>query len=158
MLFVETAPLPNSVIFTIKRSIQFNHTKKLKRKRNRPISEKSRMAGESTQATRKTPSSGFWLNPISQFIEICCLIYQKVLFFFFTFRKSIIYRICASLWGFFFINSVLCVCVFASGSMEVKERRKWDVSGSYVVSHFGTSGISVAAATGITHPLGCFLT
>ncbi|KAK4357309.1 hypothetical protein RND71_022919 [Anisodus tanguticus] len=37
--------------------------------------------------------------------------------------------------------------------MEMKERGKWDVSTSDVVSHFGTSGMSVAAATGITHPL-----
>uniref|UniRef100_M1BEI9 Mitochondrial substrate carrier family protein ucpB n=1 Tax=Solanum tuberosum TaxID=4113 RepID=M1BEI9_SOLTU len=40
-----------------------------------------------------------------------------------------------------------------SGSMEVKERRKWGVSASDVVSHFGTSGMSVAAATAVTHPL-----
>lgn len=37
--------------------------------------------------------------------------------------------------------------------MEVKERRKWGVSASDVVSHFGSSGMAVAAATGITHPL-----
>ncbi|XP_075509274.1 uncharacterized protein LOC142545777 isoform X2 [Primulina tabacum] len=30
---------------------------------------------------------------------------------------------------------------------------KWGVSPSYAMYHFGTSGISVAAATGITHPL-----
>ncbi|KAJ8543334.1 hypothetical protein K7X08_005857 [Anisodus acutangulus] len=43
--------------------------------------------------------------------------------------------------------------ILSSGSTEVKERRKWGVSASDVVSHFGTSGMSVAAATGITHPL-----
>ncbi|CAA2979441.1 Mitochondrial substrate carrier family protein ucpB [Olea europaea subsp. europaea] len=32
-------------------------------------------------------------------------------------------------------------------------KQKWGVSASDVVYHFGTSGISVAAATGITHPL-----
>lgn len=28
------------------------------------------------------------------------------------------------------------------------------VSASYIIYHFSTSGISVAAATGVTHPLG----
>lgn len=42
--------------------------------------------------------------------------------------------------------------------MEVRERRKWGVSASEAVSHFGTSGMSVAAATAITHPLGSFFT
>nr|GLL30646.1 mitochondrial substrate carrier family protein ucpB isoform X1 [Ipomoea trifida] len=40
-----------------------------------------------------------------------------------------------------------------SGSREVKQRQKWGVSASDVAYHFGTSGISVAAATAITHPL-----
>ncbi|KAK6937453.1 Mitochondrial substrate/solute carrier [Dillenia turbinata] len=40
------------------------------------------------------------------------------------------------------------------GSTNVDEKhRTWSVSPSTVVYHFGTSGISVAAATGITHPL-----
>ncbi|XP_057487344.1 uncharacterized protein LOC130773425 isoform X1 [Actinidia eriantha] len=34
-----------------------------------------------------------------------------------------------------------------------EEREKWGFSASDVVYHFGTSGISVAAATGVTHPL-----
>ncbi|XP_031100029.1 mitochondrial substrate carrier family protein ucpB isoform X2 [Ipomoea triloba] len=42
----------------------------------------------------------------------------------------------------------------ASGSSKVKQQRqKWGVSASDVAYHFGTSGISVAAATAITHPL-----
>ncbi|KAK6940905.1 Mitochondrial substrate/solute carrier [Dillenia turbinata] len=41
------------------------------------------------------------------------------------------------------------------GSENVGERHKiWRVSPSTVVYHFGTSGIAVAAATAITHPLG----
>nr|GMD13027.1 mitochondrial substrate carrier family protein ucpB [Ipomoea batatas] len=41
-----------------------------------------------------------------------------------------------------------------SGSSKVKQQRqKWGVSASDVAYHFGTSGISVAAATAITHPL-----
>lgn len=36
------------------------------------------------------------------------------------------------------------------------EGNKWGIPLSTVVSHFGTSGVSVAAATGITHPLGSF--
>lgn len=43
-----------------------------------------------------------------------------------------------------------------SGSRKVKQRQKWGVSASDVAYHFGTSGISVATATGITHPLGKF--
>nr|GMD18553.1 mitochondrial substrate carrier family protein ucpB isoform X2 [Ipomoea batatas] len=42
-----------------------------------------------------------------------------------------------------------------SGSSKVKQQRqKWGVSASDVAYHFGTSGVSVAAATAITHPLG----
>ncbi|KAJ6723511.1 MITOCHONDRIAL SUBSTRATE CARRIER FAMILY PROTEIN UCPB [Salix koriyanagi] len=43
-----------------------------------------------------------------------------------------------------------------SDSFVVKvaeEKQKWPVSSSQIVSHFGTSGLSVAAATAITHPL-----
>ncbi|XP_028083380.1 mitochondrial substrate carrier family protein ucpB isoform X3 [Camellia sinensis] len=41
-----------------------------------------------------------------------------------------------------------------SGSVKVnRENRKWGLSASDVVYHFGTSGMSVAAATAITHPL-----
>lgn len=42
-------------------------------------------------------------------------------------------------------------------TMRVDEKQNWWVSPSNVVYHFGTSGMSVAAATGITHPLGFFL-
>lgn len=38
-------------------------------------------------------------------------------------------------------------------TMRVDENHNWWVSPSNVVYHFGTSGMSVAAATGITHPL-----
>ncbi|KAF3436374.1 hypothetical protein FNV43_RR23466 [Rhamnella rubrinervis] len=37
--------------------------------------------------------------------------------------------------------------------MKVKEMQSWVVSPSNVAYHFGTSGLSVAVATGITHPL-----
>uniref|UniRef100_A0A6N2MLL4 Mitochondrial substrate carrier family protein ucpB n=1 Tax=Salix viminalis TaxID=40686 RepID=A0A6N2MLL4_SALVM len=43
-----------------------------------------------------------------------------------------------------------------SDSFVVKvaeEKQKWPVSSSQIVSHFGTSGLSVAVATAITHPL-----
>uniref|UniRef100_A0A5B7AZT5 Mitochondrial substrate carrier family protein ucpB n=1 Tax=Davidia involucrata TaxID=16924 RepID=A0A5B7AZT5_DAVIN len=40
-----------------------------------------------------------------------------------------------------------------SGSVKMNEKQNWGVSASDVVYHFGTSGISVAAATAITHPL-----
>ncbi|XP_059625768.1 uncharacterized protein LOC132268886 isoform X2 [Cornus florida] len=40
-----------------------------------------------------------------------------------------------------------------SGSVKVIENQNYTVSPSKVVYHFGTSGISVAAATAITHPL-----
>ncbi|GAA0163040.1 secondary carrier transporter [Lithospermum erythrorhizon] len=39
------------------------------------------------------------------------------------------------------------------GGVKVKERQKWGVSPSHVFYHFGTSGVSVAAATAVTHPL-----
>ncbi|KAJ6401122.1 hypothetical protein OIU84_016519 [Salix udensis] len=43
-----------------------------------------------------------------------------------------------------------------SDSFVVKvaeDKQKWPVSSSQIVSHFGTSGLSVAVATAITHPL-----
>lgn len=40
--------------------------------------------------------------------------------------------------------------------MKVNEKQSWAVSQSDVVYHFGTSGLSVAAATAVTHPLGNF--
>ena len=42
--------------------------------------------------------------------------------------------------------------------MKVKnEKQSWSaVSPSEVAYHFGTSGLSVAAATAVTHPLGNF--
>ncbi|KAJ6680234.1 MITOCHONDRIAL DICARBOXYLATE CARRIER-RELATED [Salix purpurea] len=43
-----------------------------------------------------------------------------------------------------------------SDSFVVKvaeEKQKWPVSSSQIVSHFGTSGLSVAVATATTHPL-----
>ncbi|CAH9112521.1 unnamed protein product [Cuscuta europaea] len=41
----------------------------------------------------------------------------------------------------------------ASDNRKVNQRQKWGLSTSDVLYHFGTSGISVAAATGVTHPL-----
>ncbi|GKC20113.1 hypothetical protein Tco_1022263 [Tanacetum coccineum] len=38
--------------------------------------------------------------------------------------------------------------------MGVKNDPSWLASPSKVASHFGTSGLDVAAATGVTHPLG----
>lgn len=38
--------------------------------------------------------------------------------------------------------------------MKVEEKQIWAVSPSNAAYHFGTSGLSVAVATGITHPLG----
>ncbi|KAK9067655.1 hypothetical protein SSX86_011766 [Deinandra increscens subsp. villosa] len=40
-----------------------------------------------------------------------------------------------------------------SGEMGVKNNQSWSASPSKVASHFGTSGVAVATATGITHPL-----
>ncbi|KAL3572454.1 hypothetical protein D5086_026358 [Populus alba] len=40
-----------------------------------------------------------------------------------------------------------------SGSRNSEEKQKWPVSSSQMVSHFATSGLSVAVATAITHPL-----
>ncbi|KAL8262156.1 hypothetical protein R6Q59_026205 [Mikania micrantha] len=40
-----------------------------------------------------------------------------------------------------------------SGDMGVKNSQSWWASPSKIASHFGTSGVAVAAATGITHPL-----
>lgn len=41
--------------------------------------------------------------------------------------------------------------------MRDNEKQSWAVSPSNVAYHFGTSGLSVAVATGITHPLGKIL-
>ncbi|KAL5793045.1 hypothetical protein ACOSP7_001639 [Xanthoceras sorbifolium] len=42
-----------------------------------------------------------------------------------------------------------------SGAVKVKfdEKQKWSTSTSHIVYHFGTSGLAVAIATSITHPL-----
>lgn len=40
-----------------------------------------------------------------------------------------------------------------SGGAEVKQRQKWSLSASDASYRFGTSGLAVAAATGVTHPL-----
>ncbi|XP_057964992.1 uncharacterized protein LOC131155696 isoform X2 [Malania oleifera] len=40
-----------------------------------------------------------------------------------------------------------------SGRVKGNDHRIWAVSPSHVLYHFGTSGISVAMATGVTHPL-----
>ncbi|XP_023738414.1 uncharacterized protein LOC111886407 isoform X1 [Lactuca sativa] len=40
-----------------------------------------------------------------------------------------------------------------SGEIRMKFNQNWCASPSKVASHFGTSGVAVAAATGITHPL-----
>ncbi|XP_022728210.1 mitochondrial substrate carrier family protein ucpB-like isoform X1 [Durio zibethinus] len=40
-----------------------------------------------------------------------------------------------------------------SGAFKVNEKRSWATSPSGALYHFGTSGISVAVATGLTHPL-----
>ncbi|PKI59443.1 hypothetical protein CRG98_020202 [Punica granatum] len=42
-------------------------------------------------------------------------------------------------------------------SVKENKSQKWAPSPSQVFYHFGTSGTSVAVATGITHPLGDFL-
>lgn len=41
-----------------------------------------------------------------------------------------------------------------SGVLARNERRNWAASPSDVLYHFGTSGLSVAVATAVTHPLG----
>lgn len=44
-----------------------------------------------------------------------------------------------------------------SGIMKADEKQNWAlVSPSGVAFHFGTSGLSVAVATAVTHPLGNF--
>ena len=43
-----------------------------------------------------------------------------------------------------------------AGAFKVNEKRGWATSPSGALYHFGTSGISVAVATGLTHPLGSF--
>lgn len=42
--------------------------------------------------------------------------------------------------------------------MKGNEKQSWATSPSNAAYHFGTSGISVAVATGITHPLGKIMT
>lgn len=42
----------------------------------------------------------------------------------------------------------------SSGEMRAMNNQSWSASPSKVASHFGTSGVAVAAATSITHPLG----
>ncbi|KAI9182673.1 hypothetical protein LWI28_027720 [Acer negundo] len=39
------------------------------------------------------------------------------------------------------------------GKVKFDEKQKWSTSTSYIVYHFGTSGLAVAVATAITHPL-----
>ena len=56
--------------------------------------------------------------------------------------------------GFFFVFD-LVECV--SGIMKGDDKRSWAVSPSNAAFHFGTSGLSVAIATGITHPLGILI-
>ncbi|OMP06599.1 Mitochondrial substrate/solute carrier [Corchorus olitorius] len=41
----------------------------------------------------------------------------------------------------------------SSGTVKVNEKQSWATSPSGALYHFGTSGISVAFATGITHPI-----
>jgi len=41
--------------------------------------------------------------------------------------------------------------------LENDEKQNWAASPSTVFNHFATSGLSVAVATAITHPLGAFL-
>lgn len=55
---------------------------------------------------------------------------------------------------FYVMISNLMICHWIHHSILADGKQKWGVSASDVVYHFGTSGISVAAATGITHPLG----
>lgn len=45
---------------------------------------------------------------------------------------------------------------FGAGPVKINKGHNWAVSPSDVFYHFGTSGTSVAVATGITHPLGDF--
>ncbi|XVF21876.1 hypothetical protein REPUB_Repub12eG0127200 [Reevesia pubescens] len=40
-----------------------------------------------------------------------------------------------------------------SGTVKVNEKKSWATSSLGALNHFGTSGISVAVATGLTHPL-----
>lgn len=46
------------------------------------------------------------------------------------------------------------ICVVIEGNEEVRNRKNLLPPLSMVASHFGTSGMSVALATGVTHPLG----
>lgn len=52
---------------------------------------------------------------------------------------------------FRFLKSVFIVL---SGSVEVNKKQSWAASPSTVFYHFGASGLSVAVATAVTHPLG----
>ncbi|XP_031250848.1 mitochondrial substrate carrier family protein ucpB isoform X1 [Pistacia vera] len=38
-------------------------------------------------------------------------------------------------------------------NVKVKEKQIWSATPSHILSHFGTSGLAVAVATGVTHPL-----
>ncbi|TXG63537.1 hypothetical protein EZV62_010531 [Acer yangbiense] len=40
-----------------------------------------------------------------------------------------------------------------AGKVKFDEKQKWSTSTSHIVYHFGTSGLAVAMATAITHPL-----
>lgn len=49
------------------------------------------------------------------------------------------------------------ICDFEySGEIRMKFNQNWCASPSKVASHFGTSGVAIAKATGITQPLGFF--
>lgn len=48
-------------------------------------------------------------------------------------------------------------CNFEAGTSSHDEKQNWAKSPSTVFNHFATSGISVAVATSITHPLGTFV-
>jgi len=80
-------------------------------------------------------------------------------------HRVLFYLADIKIWFFFFffwflkVKFILC-CVFewvlkqlGSGKLH-NEERSWVVSPSDVFYHFGTSGLSVAVATGVTHPLG----
>lgn len=41
--------------------------------------------------------------------------------------------------------------------LEHDEKQNWAASPSTVFNHFATSGLSVAVATGVTHPLGALI-
>jgi len=51
---------------------------------------------------------------------------------------------------------VFVICNFEAGTAAHDEKQNWAKSPSTVFNHFATSGLSVAVATSITHPLGSF--